>query len=45
VNLAQSTSDASSALEGSVKFLTEKGQLVAEKHIRLEPITTDGAAR
>jgi len=45
VNLAQSTSDASSALEGSVTFLTEKGQLVAEKHIRLEPIAADNAAR
>ena len=45
VNLAKSTSDASSALEGTIRFLSESGRLVAEKPIRLEPLGTGSAAR
>jgi hypothetical protein len=45
VNLTRSTSDASSALEGTVRFLSESGRLVAEKHIRLEPIPAGSAER
>ena len=45
VNLAKSTSDASSAMEGTVRFLSESGRLVAEKHIRLERVGPESGTR
>ena len=45
VNLAKSTSDASGALEGTVRFLSKSGRLVAEKPIHLDPLRSESVAR